>query len=694
MTSEARHAGDRLAHVDALDGLRGVAVAAVVVYHLWPGVLPGGFIGVDVFMVLSGFLLSSLLIQEAARTGRTSFASFLLARFRRLLPALLLVLMAVSAYAALAMPAIEAGRVRQHTIAALAYVANWRFVVDGTTYTDIVAGASPLRHLWSLSIEEQFYVVLALAVVLLVIVNRGPVERGDVQRLRWSLGAGAAALGVASAAWMVVLHQSGAQQARLYFGTDTRAQTLLVGVVLGAALVGRAPVGRAVAPARLAAGSGAAVLVGMALVARESAEWMYLGGFSVVAVAGAGVIGGVQVSGLRRLLERRPLVALGVISYGVYLWHWPIIVLATPERTGVSGPMLAVAQIAATLLAASLSYWLVERPVRSGALGRLVGRPALLFGPVAIVMVLGVATVVMNEREDGAPAGDSPVMSTPFVEALPPPADPALAVTRQTETAGPAEAAGPTRAAGPTEVVGSTEAAGSTEAVGPSERRRVVMIGDSVAHTLAGGWVGEFPEFAPWSPEQSPYDPTRVDLVSLARPACSYLPGEVTFRARDGSYTSASLAAFCGDWQADVDRALSAGVDDVVVVLSNDLLDRRIDDETVVFGSDEHDALLLRFLDDLRQAAAGSGARVVVVALPPREGTNAAEAHRDRRYVSFLGEFVRDRPDVAMVDLGPVVCPDGTCADWRYDGWHFSTDGAGHVADVLTERLVGTAGQG
>ncbi|WP_395154524.1 acyltransferase family protein, partial [Ilumatobacter sp.] len=153
-------------HVPSFDGLRGVAVAAVVVYHLWPHALPGGFIGVDVFFVLSGFLLTSLLVREVDATGGIRLGRFFVRRTRRLLPAMLMMTTAVAVYALTWADAVEFERLRRHGLATLLYAVNWVFLSDGTTYTDVVAGESPLRHVWSLSIEEQFYLVLALAVAI------------------------------------------------------------------------------------------------------------------------------------------------------------------------------------------------------------------------------------------------------------------------------------------------------------------------------------------------------------------------------------------------------------------------------------------------------------------------------------------------------------------------------------------------
>ena len=634
-------ATNRLAYVPGLDGLRGVAVTAVVVYHLWPGVLSGGFLGVDVFFVLSGYLLSSLLVHSIDRTGRIEFGSFLVARMRRLLPAMVLVLTAVVVFAAVELSELEAARVRQHTVAGLLNVANWRFVLDGTTYTDVVAGASPLRHLWSLSIEEQFYVVLAGAVALLVMRTSGRIDRVHddrirVDRLRRRLGLGAVVLASASAVGMVLGSWAGASQARLYFGTDTRAQALLIGVVLGAWFVGRAPSRPMHRPAAAATLFGAAVLVTMMMVARESSGWMYTGGFTVAALSAGAVIAGMQVSPLRSLLERRPLVGLGHISYGVYLWHWPVLVLLTGDRLGLTGQPLRVAQLAITLVAALLSYHLVEQPIRHGVLGRAVGRRAVLLGPAAVVVLIGF-TVWVTGPVTPTGGGAVPAAVAPVTDPVTDPGSDVDPVPDRGRGTGPDDGTRPGSEplAEPDRDHGA--GAGST---GP---RRVVVLGDSVAHSLAGGSVGAFPEFTPWDPSQSPFDPALVEVISIAKPACSFLPGEVASFRLDGSYTSVSLEPFCDDWSGELDTLLAAGpagngLDDVLVVLSNDVMDREVDGELVRFRSEEHDRLVTAFLDDLYERI-GSEQRLVLVAPSRRDpDPNPDPGWREPALAELLGE--------------------------------------------------------
>jgi peptidoglycan/LPS O-acetylase OafA/YrhL len=631
-------------------------VALVVLYHLWPTGVPGGFLGVDVFFVLSGFLITSLIVDEVAITGGVDLRAFYLRRLRRLAPALLLVIVGVCAYAAWFATVGELSRLREHALWTLGYLANWKFILDGTTYTDVVAGQSPLRHAWSLAIEEQFYVVFpALALVL------GRLVGWKAQRLRRALLLFAGLGAVASAVWMARLWGEGADPSRGYFGTDTRAQSLLVGVALGALLVGRPPKAGWVGRAAAVAGAVGVVLIAAAVVVSdEASSWLQHGGFLVVALAVAAVISAVeQAPWLRRALSLRPLVGLGLISYGVYLWHWPVVVLVDESRTGLDQPLLLGAlRLGLTLGLALVSFHLVEQPVRRGAVGRLLGASSglVVTAAVGVLVLLVVASTSM-------PAGSS--------------------------TAGAVRSAGTGGGAAPDRPEGA--AAGS----GPMD---VVIFGDSVAHTLAGGRVGDFPHFEPWSPELSPFDPARVHLLSVAKPACSYLPGELVVDAS----RAADLSSFCGDWQDDLRSAVRPGTV-VLVALANDASDRRIDGHTIRLGTAGHAALLDAFLDEVAEIAGRKGATIVLVALPPRTGSFATELDEDGRRDDMMREelraYARAHPGVALIDLFEEMCPAGDCdhpaagfqAGWRYDGMHYTTGGAIGVAAWLTNELAALA---
>ena len=357
-------ASPRIAYIPALDGLRGVAVIAVFVYHA--GHLKGGYLGVDLFFVLSGFLITSLLLAEGATTGGIGLVRFWGRRARRLLPALGLTLIGVGVYARFVAFPSELQRIRWDGVATLAYVANWREVFTTVDYESLFLAPSPLNHTWSLAIEEQFYLVWPLVFVgLVALASRRGLSRHRLATatLVVSLGLGAASLGTG-----LVLGVSGDWN-RVYFGTDTRAVALLIGAALAAATArfGVAPQGR---PRRMLEAFGAIGVVTL------TAAWFLLpdgswflrhGGLALCSVAAMLVIAAVshpQAGPLAVLLSWRPLRAVGLISYGMYLYHWPIIVWLNRDRTGLDGWELIAVQLAVTLVISAASFVLVERPIR------------------------------------------------------------------------------------------------------------------------------------------------------------------------------------------------------------------------------------------------------------------------------------------------------------------------------------------
>ena len=348
-----------------LDGLRAVAVALVVIYRLFPPALSGGFIGVDVFFVISGFLITSLLLREKATTGRISLARFWQRRARRLLPAVT-VMIAVCATAALFVGGDVLVRMGTQVLGAMTFTYNWVSIGAGASY---FAADTPelFRNLWSLGIEEQFYVVWPLLLMLLLLLPSRWLRIGVVL-------AGA----IASAVWMATLVGQSADPTRGYFGTESHAFGLLAGVALAfvwAALPASTPgwmLRRAPRAGVTVLGSAALVsLVLLSLVPATNTASTFPG--ALLAATGCSLVAIVCAiwpgSPLGRALDVAPLRYIGDRSYAIYLWHWPLVVLLTIWATGLS-PDIAVPlwvgllALTLTLLAAELSYRLVEMPVR------------------------------------------------------------------------------------------------------------------------------------------------------------------------------------------------------------------------------------------------------------------------------------------------------------------------------------------
>jgi peptidoglycan/LPS O-acetylase OafA/YrhL len=401
-----------LAYQPAIDGLRAVAVLAVLAYHARFDWAVGGWLGVSTFFTLSGFLITSLLFEDR-RAGRP-LGHFWARRARRLLPASWLALALVLVYGATVADAGQLAQLRGDVIAALAYVANWHFLIDGASYADQFRSPSPVLHFWSLAIEEQFYVVYPLVMAGLLAVS------ARLRAGRASL-AGILALGAAlSTAWMVVLGTSGAETDRLYLSTDTRMAELLTGAALGALLSRRPtlPEGgtrRAVGWAGLGA---LLVLVGLYATTGIAERWVYRGGLQVVALLGGlVVVAAIQPdSPVRRVLAVEPLRQLGLISYGVYLFHFPIFLWL--EGEGWSSGAVFVVGGSLTVALALASYRLVEQPIRRG--GALHGRQRVAVPAVALVALLAATVVVTADPptdplaalEDAERAGTAPPPTT------------------------------------------------------------------------------------------------------------------------------------------------------------------------------------------------------------------------------------------------------------------------------------------
>lgn len=378
-------------HVGAIDGLRAVAVIGVLLYHFDVGVVRGGFLGVDVFFVISGFLITSLLVSEYSNGGSIAFRHFWWRRFRRLLPALFLTL-AGTALAVRFLAPGEFARLRGDFVAAIAYVSNWYSIAQGESYFDSFARPSPLRHLWSLAIEEQYYLVWP-AVVLL----------GSRFLSRRAFLYAMVALAVGSTILMAVLFEPGADPSRVYYGLDTRLAGLLVGSALGLwrhPLTALTPVGADRRNVAVVAGVAAVGLAAMMLFATDTAPWMYRGGFLVVAVLTAAllaaVIDGAPV--LSAALASAPAQWLGRRSYAIYLVHWPIATFTRPgSDVQMSGVALFAWRTGLTLAAAELCHQLVERPLRARRHGDepAVGGPRLGLARLGLVASVGIIAVAL-----------------------------------------------------------------------------------------------------------------------------------------------------------------------------------------------------------------------------------------------------------------------------------------------------------
>jgi peptidoglycan/LPS O-acetylase OafA/YrhL/lysophospholipase L1-like esterase len=379
---EPVRAGQR--YLPGLDGLRAVAVLAVVAYHLGLSWAPGGLLGVGVFFTLSGYLITDLLLGQHEETGSVQLLDFWQRRARRLLPALFVMLIVVIGWVALLdrsqLPALRGG-----VAAAVAYVSNWWLIAEHSSYFAQFGPQSPLGHLWSLAVEEQFYLIWPWLVYLGLRMHRarrrgaggrGPGSHGAATGgEHFGLAFGAVALAAGSAIAMAMLYHPGYDPTRVYDGTDTRAFALLIGAALAFVWPSRklrADISAASSWCLDAVGAVGLLVIG-ALIWRstEYSAFLYPDGMLLLSLATALTIAAVAspAGRLGRILGVAPLRWIGVRSYGIYLWHYPIIILTTPAE-GKETALRATLQVAGSVLAAALSWHFIEEPVRHGALGR------------------------------------------------------------------------------------------------------------------------------------------------------------------------------------------------------------------------------------------------------------------------------------------------------------------------------------
>jgi peptidoglycan/LPS O-acetylase OafA/YrhL len=388
----SRPQDSRFPYLPGIDALRALAVLAVFFYHAHVGWMPGGFLGVDVFFVISGYLITSLLLREFRHGGHVRLGRFWLRRARRLLPAVG-VLIAVTMVAAAIVEPDRIDQLRGDAIASLAYFANWHFILGHQSYFERFQRPSLFTHLWSLSVEEQFYLFWPLAFAAgMKLFGRG----------RLLLGVLAGALASVALAW--VLFDPGGDTSRVYYGTDTHAVGLLAGVAL--ALVWspielrRRRTGPLVGPVLDVVGVLALAYVVLSFLHVHDYDLaLYHGGYLWLAIVTALLLAVLAhpASRLGGLLGQAPVLWLGLRSYSFYLWHYPVLMLTRPGLD-VSLPrgILIPLQLLLVLALADLSYRFVELPFRGqGKLPALpddwlrIARPALIVGTLAIVAVVG-----------------------------------------------------------------------------------------------------------------------------------------------------------------------------------------------------------------------------------------------------------------------------------------------------------------
>jgi peptidoglycan/LPS O-acetylase OafA/YrhL len=611
-------------HLPALDGVRALAVLGVMAYHAGVFGLAGGFFGVDAFFVLSGFLITTLLVRDVERVGGVRLGRFWARRARRLLPALVVLVLVVCAVSAWALAGGPVSTLRGDALSALFYVSNWWQIHTSADYFAATGPASPLAHTWSLAIEEQFYVVWPL--VVLALARRR-------HRLGILLGlsvAGAAA----SALAMALLAGHGTDPTRLYYGTDTHAQSLLVGTALAAALaMARRPGDDGFVP-RLAGSRARRLLdvLGLVGLAGSAVLWArlggatsltYRGGFLLVACCAAAVVLAAACVGdgvTARVLAVAPLRWLGRISYGVYLWHFPIFQWLDAARTGAHGDALAGMRLLATLAVATTSWLVLERPILRG-LPRLAGVVRRLPRPASLASAAGAMAAVAGA---------------------------VVAITATSATASSAvPAAGVVPAAPP---------------AGAAARTRVLVEGDSTALTLSMALS---------------VDPWRYGVVQQPDAVVDCGIAEGTAMREHGVVHAASplcdptRSAPAALWPAKWARDIAAFHPDVVVLLAGrwEVADRTYDGRWTDILDPTYAAYVEHQLAVADAVARAGGARLVALTAPCYSSGEQPDGspwpEDDPARVAAYNKAVRraagaDPAHMSVVDLFSMVCPGGT----------------------------------
>jgi peptidoglycan/LPS O-acetylase OafA/YrhL len=657
---DAPRQGSNLSYIPALDGVRGLAIIVIMGYHGGVFFTSGGFYGVDAFFTLSGFLITSLLIAEWHQTATIRLRLFWARRARRLLPALLVMVLAVTLYCAFLVPSGTYPHIRSDGIAALFYFANWHFIAAGSNYFAQSAPTSPLTHTWSLAVEEQFYLVWPLIVLGVV----------KLWRSKLALLLLCIAGALASAIEMGYLYSPGDVN-RLYYGTDTRAQALLIGSGLAVALsmwsdrpersggdsawAARSPSGRAFLLVLGLAGLAGSVVLWTTVSSNDPLA--YRGGFFLVALATAAILLSVVCSPrslLARALASWPMRNVGKISYGLYLWYYPMVIYIDHARTGLTGYPLFFVRGAATLTVAVASFYIVESPIRRRTIlrgWRGVMAPPVAVGAVVIALFATTAT-------------------------------PALATTSIPLVATGGTLAPVTRA---------------QEAVGSKPPIRVLWFGDSTAFSLAIGM----------SEHQSSYGIASYDGAILG---CGITNGaEFELHGVD-----APMATACQDgpsdklwpqlWLTDIANYKP----NVVIILAGrwEVANRTYDGRWTNIEDPTYAAYVKQQLGYAVRLAGSDGAHVILMTAPcydTGEQPNGDPWPEDSQvrlsiYNQLVQQVAASSENTSLINFNAMACPDGHFEQYldgmqvrEADGIHFTFGGGKVFSSEIWPVVVASA---
>lgn len=410
-------------YLPSIDSLRALAVLAVIIYHVDVNYLPGGFLGVDLFFVLSGYLISSLIIKEYKKTGSLNLYNFYIRRARRLLPAVYFMITVVLVVMVM-FNGVLLKKSHLDAIFGYIYSSNWWYIFHKLDYFDSFGSQSPFKHLWSLAIEEQFYMIFPL---LFLLINRKKKDKDGFYKLNRNFLYVILGVILVSLIAHIILFDIN-NISRIYFGTDTRAFSLLVGAV-GAILYPMDKLNTKITPQENLVYSVVSLISIVALITimiytSEYNTWMYRGGFLLVAILGIIIIisSGKQHTVMAKLLSFKPVVFIGKISYSLYLWHFPVLVLTTPvSEIGKPNIFFVVLRVILTFILAIISYALVETPIRKLGFKNYVSiiyKKIVKKSKKTKKIVASIATVVSILFVMGIFGKSVPYISTAFVKEM------------------------------------------------------------------------------------------------------------------------------------------------------------------------------------------------------------------------------------------------------------------------------------
>ena len=631
-------------HRPALDGVRALAIALVMIFHATDSLPMGGFLGVDVFFVLSGYLIAGLLVAEHGKWGSISLLSFYVRRGRRLLPALVLTVVGITVICPFVLDQYARATMRSDGIATVFYYANWHFISEGQSYFQQYGDPSPYRHMWSLAIEEQFYFVLPALMIALIALTRG--NRRRITQILLTLSA-------LSAAWMAWLYQPGSDPSRIYYGTDCRAQSLLLGSALAVYLsyAPRRRLTRDFTRLTMIGSAGLVVIAVFFLFVSYQNAFTWRGGFFLFSLATLAVIAVVELDQegpIAAFFGYRPFVWTGRISYGLYLWHWPIFVMLTAKRVGFGGPGLFVLRLLLTFAVATTSFYLVENPIRTHGLRKWIGTLGGALTGVLVLPLTALAVILTTTSASG----------NPLVQGR----------------------------------VGDNYGARFLDVNKPV---RILVLGDSVGISLEFG----FP--------QTQFPQTAIEGQAIF--GCGLTPQQL---ALHGTPQTSSPAPECSDiykgWKTHLQQDRNP-----VVVLSLgawEVFDHVRPDGTIVdAGTPAYAAYLLSYLDKAL-AQIGPNSKVVIPNVPCYHynssvvnGVDLApirnQPYRGAAVNAVLTTFQKQHPSqVRIVDVASRLCPGGRFVErldgvkMRSDGVHYTPEGGRVVWRWLMPTIYAAAG--